>query len=96
MYVTLEPCAHSGKQPPCTAAILDQGIRTVYVGSMDPNPKVNGRGVWTLRQHGVEVVTGCIFAIPLFSRSSAICSLGRGVILSIMLQGKLTLLSSLT
>ena len=60
MYVTLEPCAHSGKQPPCTAAILDQGIRTVYVGSMDPNPKVNGRGVWTLRQHGVEVVTGCM------------------------------------
>ncbi len=60
MYVTLEPCAHTGKQPPCTAAILDQGIRTVYVGSMDPNPKVNGRGVWTLRQHGVEVVTGCM------------------------------------
>ncbi len=60
MYVTLEPCAHTGKQPPCTAAILDQGIRTVYVGSMDPNPKVNGRGIWTLRQHGVEVVTGCM------------------------------------
>ncbi len=60
LYVTLEPCAHTGKQPPCTAAIIDQGIRTVYVGSMDPNPKVNGRGIWTLRQHGIEVVTGCM------------------------------------
>ena len=60
MYVTMEPCAHTGKQPPCTSAILDAGIRTVYVGSADPNPKVDGKGVWMLRQHGVEVVTGCM------------------------------------
>ncbi len=58
MYVTLEPCCHQGLQPPCTAAIIDAGIRTVYIGSTDPNPKVMGKGIWTLRHHGVEVVTG--------------------------------------
>ena len=58
MYITLEPCAHQGKQPPCTAAIIDAGIRTVYIGSSDPNPKVNGKGIWMLRHHGIEVVTG--------------------------------------
>lgn len=60
MYVTMEPCAHTGKQPPCTSAIIDAGIRTVYVGSSDPNPKVDGKGIWMLRQHGIEVVTGCM------------------------------------
>ncbi len=58
MYVTMEPCAHQGKQPPCTSAIIDAGIRTVYIGSNDPNPKVNGKGIWMLQHQGIEVVTG--------------------------------------
>lgn len=58
MYVTIEPCAHQGKQPPCTSAIIDAGIRKVYIGSSDPNPLVNGKGIWMLRHQGIEVVTG--------------------------------------
>ena len=60
MYVTLEPCSHTGKQPPCTEAILDAGIKRVYVGSNDPNPLVSGNGIWQLRMAEVEVVTNCM------------------------------------
>ena len=60
MYVTLEPCSHTGKQPPCTEAILDAGIKRVYVGSNDPNPLVAGNGIWQLRMAEVEVVTNCM------------------------------------
>lgn len=55
MYVTLEPCCHYGKQPPCTEAILEAGIRKVVVGAGDPNPLVSGKGLEILRRHGVEV-----------------------------------------
>ncbi len=55
MYVTLEPCCHYGRQPPCTEAILASGIRRVVIGSHDPNPMVAGKGVQILRSHGVEV-----------------------------------------
>lgn len=55
MYVTLEPCCHYGKQPPCVEAILDAGIKKVVVGSCDPNPLVSGKGIQFLREHGVEV-----------------------------------------
>ncbi len=60
MYVTLEPCCHQGKTPPCTDIILERGIGRVYVGSMDPNPKVAGRGLEILREHGVHVETGIL------------------------------------
>ncbi|MDO5406193.1 MAG: bifunctional diaminohydroxyphosphoribosylaminopyrimidine deaminase/5-amino-6-(5-phosphoribosylamino)uracil reductase RibD [Eubacteriales bacterium] len=56
LYVTLEPCCHHGKQPPCTDAILEHGIRRVYVGSGDPNPNVAGKGIQILRDHGIEVI----------------------------------------
>ena len=56
IYVTLEPCCHYGKQPPCTQAILDAKIGTVVVGSRDPNPLVAGKGVKILRDAGVNVV----------------------------------------
>ena len=55
MYVTLEPCCHHGKQPPCVDAILEAGIGRVVVGSSDPNELVCGKGIATLREHGVEV-----------------------------------------
>lgn len=57
MYVTLEPCCHFGKQPPCTQAIIEHGIRKVYVGSNDPNALVEGKGIEQLRQAGIEVET---------------------------------------
>ena len=57
MYVTLEPCCHYGKQPPCTEAIIAHGIKKVYVGSDDPNRLVAGRGIQTLREAGIEVET---------------------------------------
>ncbi len=55
MYVTLEPCCHYGKQPPCVNAILEAGIARVVVGSSDPNELVCGKGIATLKEHGVEV-----------------------------------------
>jgi len=55
IYVTLEPCCHYGKQPPCTDALLEAGIRRVVIGSRDPNPLVAGKGVKILREHGIMV-----------------------------------------
>lgn len=55
MYVTLEPCCHYGKQPPCVDAVLEAGISRVVIGSADPNPLVSGKGVQILRGHGVQV-----------------------------------------
>ncbi len=58
MYVTLEPCSHYGHTPPCAKAIIEHGIKKVYIGSDDPNPLVAGRGIKMLRDAGIEVVTG--------------------------------------
>ena len=60
LYVTLEPCCHYGKTPPCTEIIIEKGISKVYVGSMDSNPLVSGHGVEILRQHGIEVECGIL------------------------------------
>jgi diaminohydroxyphosphoribosylaminopyrimidine deaminase/5-amino-6-(5-phosphoribosylamino)uracil reductase len=56
LYVSLEPCCHEGKTPPCTDAILQAGIKRVVVGSDDPTEKASGRGLGILRDEGVEVV----------------------------------------
>src|SRR3954470_818446 len=62
LYVTLEPCNHHGRTPPCTDAILAAGVRRVVVGSVDPNPLVHGRGIRRLRAAGVRVEAGALGA----------------------------------
>ncbi len=59
-YVTLEPCCHHGRTPPCTDALLAAGVSRVLVGMEDPNPLVRGRGLERMRAAGVEVVTGVL------------------------------------
>ena len=60
LYVTLEPCNHQGKTPPCVDAILSAGIKRVVIGCRDPNPRVAGGGIERLQQAGVEVVVGVL------------------------------------
>lgn len=57
IYVTLEPCCHYGRTPPCTEAIIENGLSKVFIGSRDPNPLVSGKGVRILEEAGIEVVT---------------------------------------
>jgi len=60
LYVTLEPCGHTGRTPPCTQAILKAGIKKVIVGALDPNKLNHGKSLKFLRRHGVEVEQGLL------------------------------------
>lgn len=60
MYVTLEPCSHYGKTPPCVNAIIEKRIKKVVIAMLDPNPLVAGKGVKILRENGIEVMTGVL------------------------------------
>ena len=60
MYVTLEPCSHHGKTPPCALKIIEKKIKKVYISQLDPNPLVSGKGVELLKQAGIEVEHGLL------------------------------------
>lgn len=60
MYVTLEPCCHHGRTPPCTKAIIEAGIKEVVVGTADPNPLVSGKGIKALMDAGIRVIVGVL------------------------------------
>lgn len=60
LYVTLEPCCHYGKTPPCTEAIIEHKIARVVIGILDPNPLMSGKSVALLRTHGIEVEVGIL------------------------------------
>jgi diaminohydroxyphosphoribosylaminopyrimidine deaminase / 5-amino-6-(5-phosphoribosylamino)uracil reductase len=59
-YVSLEPCAHYGKTPPCALLLVEKKVSRVVIGCTDPNPLVAGKGIAILQQAGIEVVTGCL------------------------------------
>ena len=59
-YVNLEPCCTTGKTPPCTAALVENGISEVYIAMLDPNPEINGKGVETLEKAGITVHVGIL------------------------------------
>jgi diaminohydroxyphosphoribosylaminopyrimidine deaminase/5-amino-6-(5-phosphoribosylamino)uracil reductase len=60
LYVTLEPCCHWGKTPPCVDAVIEAGIKRVVIATLDPHPQVDGKGAQRLRAHGIEVVAGVL------------------------------------
>ena len=60
LYVTLEPCSHYGKTPPCVAALINAGVKKVFIAMLDPNPLVSGKGIKILQDAGVEVDIGLL------------------------------------
>lgn len=60
LYVTLEPCNHTGRTPPCSHAVVQSGIRRVVIGMLDPNPLVSGSGIQYLQDHKIGVTTGVL------------------------------------
>jgi diaminohydroxyphosphoribosylaminopyrimidine deaminase/5-amino-6-(5-phosphoribosylamino)uracil reductase len=81
-YVTLEPCSHTGKTPPCATALIEAGIARVVIGTTDPNPKVNGQGTAMLREAGIAVTENVLKteAQAVISGFASVITLGRPLI----------------
>jgi len=77
-YVTLEPCSHHGKTPPCADALIDAGIKRVVVAMTDPNPQVDGQGLARLKAAGIEVTTGVLEAVARRQHAGFICRITTG------------------
>ena len=60
MYVTLEPCSHHGRTPPCIRALIDAKLKKIVISMVDPNPKVSGRGIRQLKKSGIEIEQGLL------------------------------------
>src|SRR5512138_1241012 len=60
VYVTLEPCSHYGKTPPCADALIEAGVGRVFAGMVDPNPRVSGTGIERLKRAGIPAVAGIL------------------------------------
>jgi diaminohydroxyphosphoribosylaminopyrimidine deaminase/5-amino-6-(5-phosphoribosylamino)uracil reductase len=78
LAVTLEPCGHHGRTPPCTDAIRAAGIARVWIGARDPHPLVSGRGIRALRRAGIEVVTDVLAAECAYQHRGFFSVQGRG------------------
>jgi diaminohydroxyphosphoribosylaminopyrimidine deaminase/5-amino-6-(5-phosphoribosylamino)uracil reductase len=78
VYVTLEPCCHRGRTPPCTGALLDAEVARVVAGCRDPNPRVDGGGAAALREAGTEVAMGCLETQARELISGFSCRIARG------------------
>ena len=79
LYVTLEPCTHLGKTPPCAPVICDNGIRNVVIGMKDPNPVVHGSGIEYLREKGIRVTAGVLEKEILKLNESYVKFIGKGM-----------------
>ncbi|SMC27757.1 diaminohydroxyphosphoribosylaminopyrimidine deaminase [Clostridium acidisoli DSM 12555] len=60
LYVTLEPCCHYGKTPPCVNTVMENALKRVVIGNVDPNPLVKGKSIEILKEHGIEVTVGVL------------------------------------
>ena len=90
MYVTLEPCCHVGKTPPCTSAIIDAGIAEVLVGVIDPNPLVHGKGLTLLKEAGIRVSQG-VLAMECSAHHAPFCQFIRSGRPWVTIKGAMTL-----
>lgn len=82
LYVTLEPCSHWGRTPPCTDAVIAAGVRSVHASILDPNPAVNGQGIARLQAAGMEIVIGecAVEAAELIEPHRILTTLGRPMV----------------
>ncbi|MEW8499052.1 MAG: bifunctional diaminohydroxyphosphoribosylaminopyrimidine deaminase/5-amino-6-(5-phosphoribosylamino)uracil reductase RibD, partial [Candidatus Thiodiazotropha taylori] len=78
-YVTLEPCCHQGRTPPCTEGLIEAGVKRVVAAMTDPNPKVAGKGFEQLKEAGIEVVSGVLKAQAAALNPGFIKRMGQGL-----------------
>ncbi|HYL98634.1 MAG TPA: bifunctional diaminohydroxyphosphoribosylaminopyrimidine deaminase/5-amino-6-(5-phosphoribosylamino)uracil reductase RibD, partial [Blastocatellia bacterium] len=60
LYCNLEPCSHQGRTPPCSTSVIESGVAKVIIGMVDPDPRVNGRGIEQMKEAGIDVTVGVL------------------------------------